>query len=185
MRQDADRAKARELFRQMSLRGKAEHIFRYYWFYMVAGVAAVIVAAAFVVTWRTNEATRGFVYVGIQEEYYSALEPAVNGMAREAQWSEGINFAAFPGVAAQDGMSGIQLVLYITADEIDVAVCDQQTMQAIREDETIPCSVVALKDTMLGQRVNLKKDLYVICFEQTGRGEKARQFAEILTAAAS
>lgn len=180
MKQDADRLRAKELFQQMSTQKKLSHIFQYYWFHMLAGVFALVVAVVFVVTWRENAATRNYLHIGIQAEYYDRLRPKAETLAQEGQWPEGLSFLSFPSTASQDGMGSMQLSMYLAADELDFIVCDQYTMRLLTSDETINCSVAAFNDTRLGLSTDIEKPLFILTLNDTGRAEKVQQFLPIL-----
>lgn len=180
MRQDADRARAKEMFRQMSTQEKINHIFQYYWLHMVVGIFALVVAVVFVVTWRENAATRNCLYIGIQAEYHDLLRPEVESLAQEAQWPEPLNFLTFPSAAGEDGMGSMQLSMYLTADELDFIVCDETTMRLLTADETTNCSAATFDDTYLGTRVKADQPLYILALRDTARAEKAEQFMPIM-----
>jgi len=183
MRQDADRARAKKLFRNMTTKEKVRHIFGYYWLHMLAGVLVLIMAVSFVSSWRAGIATRNYLYIGIQAEYHDQLRPEVETLAREAQWSEGLNFLSFPSAASEDGMGSMQLSMYLTADELDFMVCDEYTMRLLAGDETMNCTVTALADTRLGGLTDGEEEWFLLTLNGTARAEKAGQFAPILLGA--
>ena len=182
MRQDADRTRAKEMFRQMSTQEKLSHIFQYYWLHMLAGAFALVVAVVFVVTWRENVATLDHLHIGIQTEYYDLLRPEVESLAQETQWPEGLNFLSFPSADSADGMGSMQLAMYLTADELDFIVCDEYTMRLLTSDETTNCSVAAFEDTYLGMAVDVDQKLFVLVLNDTARAEKVQLFSPILLA---
>lgn len=185
MRQDADRARAKEMFHRMTTRQKVSHIFSYYWLHMVAGVFALIVTVIFAVTWRANVATQGQLYIGIQSDCHDALRPQVEALAQQAQWPEGLNFVAFPSAKSEDGMGSMQLSMYLTADELDFIVCDEYTMRLLTLDETMNCTVAALEETLLGTRADVEQDWFVLTLNNTARAKKVQQFVPVLIEAAS
>lgn len=180
MRQDADRARAKELFRQMSKQEKMNYIFQYYWLQMLVGVFAVIVVVVFVTTWRASAATKDYLYVGLQTDCYDLLQPKVEELAQQAGWPEGLNFLAFPSAKSEDGMGSMQLAMYLAADELDFIVCDEYTMRLLTSDETMNCAVATFEDTWLGMAVDTDRELYILALYNTARAEKAEQFASIL-----
>lgn len=180
MGRDKDRAKAKELFRRMSRKEKCEHVLRYYWMHMVAVIAVIGVAISIGTSVRESRARDSLVYVALQEGYDSDLRPAVEAMAEEAQWPEELNFAAFPSVEDQETTGVYQLVLYLTADQVDFIVCDEPTMEVLSADDTLELTVIPLDRTALGERVSFRDPLYMISVGDTGRGEKAEQFRAIL-----
>ena len=180
MRQDADRAKAKEMFRRMTAREKARHIFQYYWLHMLAGVFILIVTVVFVTDWRTGAATRDQLYIGLQTDCYDLLRPQVEELAQEAGWPEGLNFMSFPSAASEDGMGSMQLAMYLTADQLDFIVCDEYTMRLLTADETMNCAAATFEDTWLGMAVDTDQELYILALYDTGRAEKAQQFMPIL-----
>jgi len=180
MRQDADRARAKELFRRMTGREKINHIFGYYWLHMLAGVFVLVMAVAFVSSWRESIATRDLLYIGLQDECYYMLQPQVEELALQADWPEGLNILSFPSVRSEDGMGSMQLSLYLTADELDFIVCDEYTMRLLTADETMDCAVTALEDTRLGAGKGVEQGWFLLTLNGTARAEKAQQFMPIL-----
>lgn len=180
MRTDKDRARAKELFRKMSKKEKCAYVFQYYWMYMVAVVAVVGMAFSIRAAVRDSIAREGYVYVVLQEGYESDLRPAVEVLAEQAQWPEELNFASFPSLDDQETTGAYQLTLYLTADQVDVIVCDELTTEVLSEDDTLDLTVVPLNECALGERVSFREPLYVISVGDTGRGEKAEQFCELL-----
>lgn len=180
MRQDADRARAKEMFREMSTQEKFRHIFQYYWLHMLVGVLALVVAVDFVVTWRESAATRDHLYIGIQTEYYDLLRPEVESLAQETQWPEGLNFLSFSSAASEDGMGSMQLAMYLTADELDFIVCDEYTMRLLTSDETINCSAATFEDTYLGMAADVDQKLFILALNDTSRSEKVQLFSPVL-----
>ena len=180
MRQDADRAKAKEMFRRMSTQEKVYHIFQYYWPHMLAGVFALVVAVVFVVTYRANAATRDYLYIGIQADCHDFLRPKAEELARQAEWPEGLNFISFPSAQSEDGMGSMQLSMYLTADELDFIVCDEYTMRLLTSDETINCAAATFEDTYLGTGTDFEQELFILALYDTARAEKVEQFMPIL-----
>lgn len=180
MRTDKDRARAKELFRQMSAKEKWAHVFRYYWMHMAAVIAVVGIGISIGCSVRESIAREGFVYVVLQEGYEADLRPAVEAMATQAQWPEELNFASISSIEDQENTGAYQLTLYLTADQVDFIVCDEPTMQVLTEDDTLDLSVVPLNESALGERVSFRDPLYVIAVGDTGRGEKAEQFRVVL-----
>lgn len=180
MRQDADRARAKELFRSMTPKGKADYIFHYYWLHMLVGVFALIVAVVFVITYRANAATRGLLYVGIQADCHDFLRPKVEELAQQADWPEGLNFVSFPSAEGEDGMGSMQLTMYLAADELDFIVCDEYTMRLLSSDETMDCRVFPVAQSPLDPKVEGAPPLYLVVLNHTGRGEKVEQFLPVL-----
>lgn len=185
MRQDADRRRAKELFRQMSKKEKACHVIRYYWMHMLIAVVLLAVGVSLVTTYREGMARRQYLYVGVQAEYSDEIISAVEQMAQQAQWPEPINFPTFINIKNGDGEGGIQLTLYLAADELDFIVCDKYTMRSLTEEETEGYTVVALEETRLGEFVEFEQELFVLVLSDTGREEKVRQFAPVLVGASS
>ena len=184
MRSDRDRARAKAMFDQMSSREKRAHILGYYWPYMAAAVALLVVCVVFVMDMQDNARTKECVYVGIQQEYYEQLQPLVQQLADEAQWPEGLNFLAYPSASSADGMGSLQMMMYLSADELDVAVCDQWTTDLMAKDETMLCAAWPLEDTALGQGFVSDEPLFLVAFGGTARGEKAEQFRNLLAGSA-
>ena len=183
-RQDADRARAKELFAQMTSREKVNHVFGYYWLHMVAGVVALIMAVSFVSSWRTGAATRDYLYIGLQDECY-ALRPEIEELAQQADWPEGLNILSFPSAGSTDGLGSMQLSMYLTADELDFLVCDEYTMRLFTADETMDCAAAALEDTCLGASKDGEEGWFLLTLNGTARAEKVQQFKAVLLGTAS
>ena len=180
MRQDADRARAKEMFRRMTAREKVGHIFHYYWLHMLVGFFVLIVTVVFVTDWRANAATRDQLYIGIQADCYDLLQPRVEELAQQAGWPEGLNFMTFPSASSEDGMGSMQLAMYLTADQLDFIVCDEYTMRLLTADETMNCAAATLEDTHLSMTTDIEHDLHILALYDTGRAEKMEQFMPIL-----
>ena len=180
MRNDADRARAREMFRKMSPKEKIGHIFRYYWPHMAAAAVLLVLALTFVQDYRDAAQTRSWLYVGLQEGYYEELQPAVQQLADEGGWDEELNWASVASAESEDGMGLMQLMLYVSSDELDLVVCDEATAALLGEDESIPCRVWPVADTALAGRVGAGQELYVVLLEETGRADRVSAFADLL-----
>lgn len=180
MRKDADRARAKALFQQMSKKEKWAHILRYYWMHMVVAATVLGLAVSIGISVRDSIAREDFIYVALQEGYSGELETQVEALAQEAGWPEELNFSYFPSSEAQDVSGSIQLVLYLTADQVDFIVCDDFTKRVLLGDETLDLTVLPLEQTRLGERVDFAQDMYVIGLNDTGRQEKVQQFMPIL-----
>lgn len=184
MKPDRDRARAKAMFAQMTPKEKRAHILRYYWTHMAVGLFVLVVAGSLAVTWYNNAKTRNCVYVGIQQEYYEQLQPRVERLAAEAEWPEVLNYMTYPSTRSSDGMGSIQMVMYLAADQLDVAVCDERTTTLLQQDETMRCRVWPLEETALGQGYTARESMFLVTFDGTARGEKAEQFQQLLTGAA-
>ena len=184
MKPDRDRARAKAMFAQMTPKEKRTHILRYYWIHMLAGLFALVVGIIFVMTWRSNIQSRNYVYVGIQEKYYGQLQPRVEQIAAQAEWPEGLNYMTYPSTSSADGMGSMQMMMYLAADQLDAAVCDERTTTLLQQDETMRCRAWPLEETALGQGYTAGEPMFLVIFADTARGEKAEQFQQLLTGAA-
>ena len=180
MRTDKDRARAKELFHQMSPKEKWAYVFQYYWMYMAAVIAVIGIAVSISTSVRDSIARENYLYVALQEGYYIDLQPQVEAIAREIKWPEELNYASFPSVSDMEASGSYQLVLYLTADQVDFIVCDSVTRRALLEDDTLDLIVTPLEETPLGAQVEFEKSLYVIAVNDTARQEKMRQFMPAL-----
>ena len=185
MKTDRDRARAKAMFAQMTPKEKRVHILRYYWIHMVAGLFALVVASTLAVTLYNNAKTRNCVYVGIQQEYYAQLQPRVEQIAAQAEWPEGLNYMTYPSTSSPDGMGSMQMMMYLAADQLDSAVCDERTTTLLQQDETMRCRVWPLEETALGQGHTTEEPMFLVIFADTARGEKAERFQRLLTGAAA
>ena len=181
MRTDRDRAKAKELFARMSPKEKREHLLRYYWPHMAIGAFLLVVCIVFGKNWVDNARTKNWVYVGVQQEYYEDLQPQVERIAEEAGWPEGLNYMTYPSAK---GVGGMQLTMYLAADQLDAAVCDEWTKDFFAQDDTMLCRAQPLEETALGQGYDAPEPLFLVTFADTARGEKAEQFQLLLTGSA-
>ena len=184
MRTDRDRARAKALFAQMSPKEKREHILRYYGPHMLVGACLLVVCIVFAMSWYRNAQTKDYVYVGIQQEYYEDLQPRVQQIAEKAGWPEGLNYLSYPSVSSADGMGSMQMMMYLTADQLDAAVCDEWTTDLLVQDETMRCHAWPLEDTALGQGYTADEPLFLVIFSETARGEKAERFQLLLAGSA-
>ena len=184
MRRDADRAKARELFRQMSSKKKCAHIFRYYWLHMVIAVILLVGSVILVQDVRRNIAMKDCLYIVMQQGYASALQPEVEALAQQAGWPEEINFLTCSDSDVV-GDERMQNLLYLTADQVDFVICDESTAVDYITDETLELVMLPLEETPLGERVQFNAELFVIALRDTGRAEKVEQFMPVLMGAVS
>lgn len=184
MRQDADRARAKELFRQMSLKEKCVHVFRYHWLHMVIAVVLLFGSVILVQDVRHNIAMKKCLYIVMQDGYETVLQPEVEALAREAGWPEEMNFLTCPSgeVGGDEGMRGL---LYLTADQVDFIICDEITSRDFTMDDMLDLVMVPLEETPLGERVEFNRELFVIALRDTGRAEKVEQFMPMLMGAMS
>ena len=178
MRTDRDRAKAKAFFAQMSPREKRDHILHYYWPHMAVSVVLLVVCVVFAKNWYDNAQTKDWVYVGIQQEYYEQIQPRVEQLAQETGWPEGLNYMTYPSA---EGVGSMQLTMYLAADQLDMAVCDEWTKDLLVQDETMQSRAWPLEDTALGQGYAADEPLFLVTFADTARGEKAAQFQQLLT----
>ena len=181
MRTDRDRAKAKALFAQMSPKEKREHILHYYWPHMAIGAFLLVVCVVFAKNWYDNAQTKDWVYVGIQQEHYEQIQPRVEQLAEKAGWPEGLNYMTYPSA---NGVGSMQLTMYLAADQLDVAVCDEWTKDLLVQDETMRCQAWPLEDTALGQGYAVDEPLFLVTFSDTARGEKAVRFWMLLAGSA-
>lgn len=184
MRTDRDRAKAKALFTQMSPKEKQEHILHYYGPHMLVGICLLAIGIVFAVNWYHNAQTKDYVYVGIQQEYYEDLQPRVEQLAEDAGWPEGLNYMTYASAGSADGMGSMQLSMYLTADQLDAAVCDQWTADLLVQDKTMQCHAWPLEDTALGRGYAADEPLFLVTFSDTARGEKAVRFWMLLAGSA-
>ncbi len=184
MRTDRDRAKAKALFAQMSPKEKREHILRYYWPHMAVAACLLVLGIVFGMNWYHNAQTKDYVYVGIQQEYYEDLQPRVQQIADKAGWPEGLNYMAYPSTSSADGMGSMQMMMYLTADQLDAAVCDEYTTNLLVQDKTMRCHTYPLEDTALGRGYTADEPLFLVAFADTARGEKAARFWMLLAGSA-
>lgn len=179
-KKDADRTRAKQMFQSMSGREKVNYIFHYYWPHMAVTVVVLIMAVSFVQSARENARLRNCVYMGLQEEYYAFLQPAADELAQEGGWEEPVNYLSFVTGMSVDGLGGMQLAMYLTADQLDFVVCDEATRDMILEESGADCDWVPLEETALGQRAGIRWGLYLMTLNDTARGEKVQQFKPLL-----
>lgn len=184
MRQDADRARAKELFRQMSPKEKCMHVFRYHWLHMVIAVVLLFGSVILVRDVRRNIAMEKCLYILIQDGYDAVLRPEVEALAQQAGWPEKMNFLS---CSSSDviGDERMQSLLYLAADQVDFVICDEATAIDFITDDTLELVKVPLEETPLGERVEFNRELFVIALRDTGRAEKVEQFMPMLMGAVS
>ena len=177
-----DRARAKELFRQMTPGEKLEHILTYY-LWQILGTIAAVVAVVFVANAiRSNHLHRDDLCVSVQEDYAVAIMPMLEYLADNGGWEEDIKYASVVSAGDLSGDGVNQIVVQMVANEMDVIICDKTTRAFIEDDpEAVDC-VYDLQDTVLGQYAPDQKGIYVM-FLTGPRQEKTDRYRQLLVPA--
>lgn len=177
-----DRARAKELFRQMTPGEKLEHIMTYYLWQIVGVIAAVVAVILIVNAIQSNHRHRNDLCVSVQEDYAVAITPILEYLADQGGWEENIKYASVVSAGDLSGDGVSQIVVQLSANEMDVIICDKTTRSFIEDDPEAVAAVYDLQDTVLGQYAPEQKGVYVM-FLTGPRQEKTEQYRQLLVPA--
>ena len=180
MKQGKDAQKARMLFAQMSQKEKLNHLWTYYKGHLAIALILIVVVGSFVSAVRTGIMSEGYVHISITEPYAARLEEAVTLLAQEAGWEEELAIAPVSQIEDASGDGIIQWMTSLTADGVDIAICDRATAQAIVEGG-YTCSLLPLEESALAHVDTGSADMVIVTLEETSRQEKVLQFSALLT----
>lgn len=180
MRRGKDEQKARNLFAQMTLKEKLIHLWTYYKGHLAAGLVATVILGSLLNAMYTGAQTEHYVHITITEPYAAQLEDAVTQLAQQARWEEGLAVAAASGLEDESGYGVIQWMTSLTAGEVDIAICDEVTAQAIVE-EYPTSSLVPLERSALAHVDTGSVPMFIVTLQDTARQEKVQQFSALLS----
>lgn len=176
-----DRARAKELFRQMTPGEKIDHIWTYYCWHIIGAIAGIVAVILLVNAIRHNYVHRNDLYVAVQEEYSVALMPILEHVTETGGWDEEINYTTVASAKDSAGDGATQIMVQLAANEMDVIVCDRYAKEFIEDDPEAVDAVYELKDTVLGLYAQTDTKLYVL-FLTGPRQEKTDRFEQLLLA---
>ncbi len=178
-----DRARAKELFRQMTPKEKAEHIATYYSWHIIGVIAGVLAVILIINAVSSNRQRKDHLFLSVQQEYSVALRPILDHVTETGGWDEDINYAEVVSVRDTSGDGMNQVVVQLTANEMDVFICDRHNKAFVEEDPEAVYAAYELEDTVLGQYAQTDTKLYVL-FLTGPRQEKTQRFERLLLGAA-
>ena len=180
MRQEKDRVRARELYRQMDRKEKIRHLWEYYRLpalgVLLLAAAVISLAVGIYGGWRSA----GQVQLGVFGAEARLADEAVE-LARERGWTEEVSVVTGPSADGEDGVAVIQITCLLAADDLDVVLCDRATADFILQDGEVPARLWPLGETALAGAAG--EDVCLVLIEGTERGEKAESFTRLLGAA--
>lgn len=179
MKRGKDEQRAREMFAQMSPKEKVAHLWSYYKGHLAAALIALVIAGSFVSALVAGKMSEGYVHISITEPYAARIEEAVTQLAREAGWEEDLAFAPVSGIEDASGDGVIQWMTSLTAGDVDIAICDRATAQAIIEGG-FACSELPLKQSALAHVNTGSIEMVIVTMEDTSRQEKVLKFSALL-----
>lgn len=177
---DKEQLLARELFKKMSPEEKTKYIFRYYGVHIFLVVALIAGIIMYIGEWMENEKRKDWLYFVTPEYYSDAIEGAADQLLEESGWPEGLNYIPYATNDLESGFGNMQLMAYLTNDEVDYLVCDQVMCIMLEELEELKFDVVKLEETALGEQVEFRKELFVVVFKDSARYDKVMDFLPIL-----
>lgn len=178
-----DRARAKELFRQMTPAEKLDHIRTYYTWHIVGVIAGLLALVMIGFAVYNNYLHRNDLCVAVQEEYSVALMPILEHVTQEIGWEEDISYTSVVSTSDVSGDGINQIMVQLAANEMDVLVCGRDTMEFITDDPEVTYAVYELQETVLGRYAQREAEIYVLFF--TGpKQEKTQRFEQLLLDAA-
>ena len=177
-----DRARAKELFRQMTPGEKIDHIWTYYCWHIIAAIAGIVALIMLINAIYHNHVHRNDLYVAVQKDYSVALMPILEHVAGTGGWDEEINYTTVGSAKEFMGDGATQIMVQLAANEMDVIICDRYGKEFIEEDPEAVGAVYRLEDTALGMYAQTDTKLYVL-FLTGPRQEKTDRFEQLLLAA--
>ena len=163
----------------MTAKEKLEYIFTYYSWHMIGVVAGIVAIVLLINAVNSNRQRRDNLFLSIQQEYAIALRPILDHVTQEGGWEEEINYAEVVSVRDGSGDGMNQVAVQMTANEMDVFICDRYNKQFVEDDPEAIYAVYELKDTVLGQYAPEDTKLYVV-FLTGPRQEKTERFEKLL-----
>lgn len=177
---DKDQTRAKELFQQMTKREKVQYIARYYGLHIFIVAALLVCAVTFAREHQQNKLREDWLYLVTPGDYCYEIQAAVDVLAQRSDWPEGLNYPVFADDELEGGIGNVQLVAYLTNDEVDFLVCDKATLLLLEEDGTLVFDAVELEQTALGGMVDFHRELFLLTFYDTARYHKVMQFRPVL-----
>lgn len=166
----------------MSAAEKIGHIWTYYRLPALGVLLFAAVAVSITVAMVRGYRAKDNLQVGILGAP-TVTKEQVERFAGDKYWDGGLSIATGDGVGDGTGQGFIQLMCLLSADELDVAVCDWDTARFILGEAEMPGKIYRLSDTALGHYVPESEEVYLVVIEETGRAEKTARFLEKLDVA--
>jgi len=180
---DHERRMAKELFSKMTRKEKFRYILHYYGLHIFVTISLIVGIVVYIGEYRENEKRRDWLYLVTPGDYCYELQAAAEILMSNSQWPEGLNYPVFADDDVESGIGNMQLVAYLTNDEVDFLVCDKSTRMLLEEDETLDFDWVELEKTALGEVVEFRRELFLLTFYDTARYDKMIEFRPVLVPA--
>lgn len=180
---DKEQILAKEMFAKMTRKEKAKYIFHYYGLHIFVAIALVIGLVVYIKDYQDNKVRENWLYFVLPGDYCYDIEAAADQLAQASGWPEGLNYPIYTTDELESGYGNMQLVAYLTNDEVDYMVCDEAMLIMLQEDETLDFDAVELEQTALGETLEFRRKLFVLTFYDTARYDKVMEFRPILMGA--
>lgn len=178
---EKDRAKAKQLFAEMSLKEKVKYIRDYYGLRIVCAILAAAVLAGTGIAMYRGRAQSKWLHVGSTAPYSQRLRPHLEALGEEN--GEPLNYMELLSVEGENSADGMtQLSCYLAADQIDILVCDEPTRQYLQVQEEEDITVYPLAETTLAALFEdvEQPELYLVVRHGLSRSERAEAFVRLL-----
>lgn len=177
---DKEQLLAKELFAKMSRKEKAKYILHYHGLHIFVVIAILLGVVGYIRDYQDSKIRENWLYFVLPSDYCYDIEAAADQLAQAHGWPEGINYPVYTTDDLESGYGNMQLVAYLTNDEVDYMVCDEAMLIMLREDETLDFDAVELEQTALGETLEFRRKLFVLTFYDTARYDKVIEFHPIL-----
>jgi len=179
---DKDRQRAKQLFSTMSKGEKLKYIGRYYWLHIIGAVLAVVVLVSAGVSIYSNHVSSKWLHVGSTAPYTQRLRQPLEALGQAN--GEPLNYLELLSVEGEYGADAmVQLSCYLTADQLDILVCDAPTREyLLLQDGEENLTVYPLEETTLAALfADIEQpELYLIVRHGLSRSDRAEDFAQLL-----
>lgn len=169
---------------------KAEAI-DYIWTYYKLGILAVAFALIFLISLissiTNNKRMHPVIRIAVLNDLELSHPETITGVLEEAfpdtgKYTEPLVLSVSSAGNENDPYSTLQLTTYLAAGELDCMICDEPTLEYIKQTE-VPIKVLDISSTVLGDAV---KDygitpLYYLYFTEYQNAENCAHLGEILT----
>lgn len=180
---DHEQRLAKDMFAKMTRKEKARYILHYYGLHIFVTVALIIGIIVYIGEYRENEKRKDWLCFVTPGAYSYDLQAAAEVLVQQSEWPEGLNYPVFVDDESEAGIGNMQLVAYLTNDEVDFLVCDEVTLVLLKEDDTLTFDSVPLEQTALGELVDFHREMFLLTFYDTARYEKVMAFRPLLVPA--
>jgi len=177
---DHEQRLAKDMFFKMTDKEKFRYILHYYGLHIFVTIALIIGIVVYIGEYRENEKQKDWLYLVTPGDYCYEIQAAADILVAQSQWPEGLNYPVFVDDDVEGGIGNMQLVAYLTNDEVDFLVCDKPTLMLLEEDDTLRFDSIPLEQTALGEMVEFHRELFFLTFYDTARYEKLLEFRPIL-----